>query len=173
MIRKIVSVTDPVLRKKTKPVKKIDKKIKGLIKDLKDTLLAQSDPEGVGLAAPQIGKSLSIFAMKPDKNITIIINPKVVSIKGKKKIKKPPKTFEGCLSLPHYYGPLVRPKHITIEYLSENGEKKVKTFKDFPAQVIQHEIDHLNGVLFVDHLLEKKLPLYEYKDGGWSEVELT
>jgi peptide deformylase len=172
MIRKIVPVTDPVLRKKSKPVKKVDKKIKSLIGDLKDTLLAQKNPEGVGLAAPQIGKNLEIFAMKQGKEITIVINPKILSIKVTKKITKDTKTLEGCLSLPNFYGPLIRSKKITIKYLSEEGKKVTNTFKGFSAQIIQHEIDHLNGVLFVDHLLEKKQPLYEYKSGSWSKVKL-
>jgi len=175
MIVKIVPVTDPVLRMKSKDVTKVDKKIKQLIQDLKDTLFTQSDPEGVGLAAPQIGKSLCIFAMKPDHNaeITIIINPKIISVADDKNIKADNKTLEGCLSLPHYYGPLIRPAKITIEYLNEEGEKVKKTFTGFPAQIIQHEIDHLNGILFVDHLLKKKQPLYENKKGAWHKVELV
>lgn len=173
MIRKIVPVTDPVLRKKSKSVKKIDKKIKSLIDDLKDTLLSQKDPEGVGLAAPQIGKNIRLFAMKPKKDITIVINPKIVNIEDDEGVKKDPKTLEGCLSLPRYYGPLIRPRKIAIKYLSEEGKKITKTFKGFPAQVVQHEIDHLDGILFVDHLLEKKQPLFEYKNGGWHEVELV
>jgi peptide deformylase len=172
MIQKIVSVTDPVLRKKSKHVNKLDKKIVKLIKDLKDTLVAQKDPEGVGLAAPQIGKNVAVFAMKPGKEITIVINPEIISI-DMNKVKKETKTLEGCLSLPHFYGPLIRPEEVTIEYTTESGKKLTKSFKGFPAQVVQHEIDHLNGMLFVDHLIEKKLPLYENRKGTWHEVELT
>ena len=201
MIREIVNVKDPVLRKKAKPVRKIDKHIKGLFQDLKDTLSVQDDPEGVGLAAPQIGKSLQIFAMKPNKRVRIIINPKIIWIKdvqeknnksknsksSKKKSSKKatnsekatgpegntePEVLEGCLSLPYYYGPIKKPNRIKISYLNEKGEKVEKIFKDFEAQIIQHEIDHLKGILFVDRLLEQKKPLYKVTGDEWEKVDL-
>ena len=80
--------------------------------------------------------------------------------------------MEGCLSLPHFYGPLKRPPKIKIEYLDEDGNKKIDTFEGLEAQIIQHEIDHLEGVLFIDRLLEQKEKLYEYVDGEWEEVDL-
>lgn len=185
MIREIVNVKDPVLRKKAKTVKKIDKKIKGLIQDLKDTLTFQKDPEGVGLAAPQIGKSLQIFAMKPKDKITIVINPQVIWIKNKretintedKKVKKHKKTkkpeiMEGCLSLPHYYGPIKKPNRIKIKYKNEEGKEIKKIFKDFEAQIVQHEIDHLKGILFVDRLLEQKKPLYKVSGDSWEKIDI-
>lgn len=173
MILNILDAKQPSLRKKSKPVKKIDKKIKKLIQDMEETLRAQRDPEGVGLAAPQVGKNLRIFLMKPTDDIVVIINPKVISKKKLvTKTKKEPKILEGCLSLPHFYGPLIRDPEITIEYLDIKGNKLRKTFNDFEAQLIQHEIDHLNGVLFVDILLKEGKPLYEYNDGEWERVEL-
>lgn len=173
MVKKILSVTDPILRKKSKPVKKIDKKVLSLIADLKDTLVVQENPQGVGLAASQIGKNFRVFAMKPKDKIKIIINPVIVSIsKQKEKSKDEDKIMEGCLSLPHFYGPLKRPQEIKIKYLTEKGEKRTEVFKDFPALIVQHEIDHLDGIIFVDRLLEKKKPLYELKGDEWHEVEL-
>lgn len=173
MVKKILSVTDPILRKKSKPVKKIDKKVLSLIADLKDTLVVQENPQGVGLAASQIGKNFRVFAMKPKDKIKIIINPVIVSIsKQKEKSKDENKIMEGCLSLPHFYGPLKRPQEIKIKYLTEKGEKRTEVFKDFPALIVQHEIDHLDGIIFVDRLLEKKKPLYELKGDEWHEVEL-
>jgi len=173
MIRNIVPVTDPVLRKKSKPVEKVDKKIKLLIKDLKDTLKAQKDPKGVGLAACQIGKNLRVFAIKPKKEIKIIINPEVISVSKDKNIPSPKKNvLEGCLSLPHYYGPLKRPKKIEISFLDEDGKKTRETFEGFPAHIIQHEIDHLEGVIFIDKLLKKNLPLFKHTRGEWEEIEL-
>lgn len=171
MIRKIIPASDPVLRKKAKPVKKITKSVKKLVKDLKDTLKAQTDPEGVGLAAPQIGVGKRVFIMNYDDKITTVISPKVLSIDKSKK-KKSTKTMEGCLSIPHHYGPLTRPKEITIKYLNEKGKSATKTFKGFEAQIIQHEIDHLDGVLFVDHLLKEGKPLYELVDDEWVEVDI-
>lgn len=176
MKRKIVKTGDPRLRKISKPVKKIDKKIVSLIADLKETLLAQKDPEGVGLAAPQIGKNLQVFVMRTDDKLKTIINPEILAISNKQQVrskKKKKQRMEGCLSMPHYYGPLKRAKRIKLKYLTENGKEKVETFEDFPAQIVQHEIDHLNGIFFVDRLLKQKRPLYELRGNKWEEVNLT
>jgi peptide deformylase len=178
MIRPILQSGDPVLRQLSKPVTQIDKKVLELIKDLKDTLVVQKDPEGIGLAAPQIGKNVRIFLMKPKPSdpITVIINPKIVSIEkqkaGNKKSKKRTDIMEGCLSLPHFYGPLVRAPKIIIEYMDENGSKQTQSYEGLLAQIVQHEIDHLDGVIFIDRLLEQKKPLYEFRDGEWERVEI-
>jgi peptide deformylase len=182
MIQKILQSGNPTLRLKSKTVDVVDKKTLKLIQDLKDTLAVQKDPEGVGLAAPQIGKNLQVFVCdyKPGggKDFTrVVINPKIIKsteMTNKEKDKKTKKEIlEGCLSLPFYYGPLKRAKAVTLEYLNENGESITEEFTDFNAQVIMHEIDHLNGVLFVDHLLKEKKPLYKVVGDEWEEVELT
>lgn len=176
MIRKVLLSNDPILRRKSKPVIKIDKKTKDLIKDLKDTLGVQKDPEGVGLAAPQIGKNLRIFLAKYKNFERVIINPKVIEIKEKphsaKVSKSKKEILEGCLSLPYYYGPLKRAPKITIEYLNEAGNPLTETFEGFHAQIIMHEIDHLEGILFIDHLLSEGKPLYKIEGDEWEEVEL-
>lgn len=179
MIRQILKATEPSLRKKSKTIKKIDKKVLSLITDLKDTLEVQNDPEGVGLAAPQIGKNVRVFIVKLDRGLKTVINPEILKMSSFKKDKTPKsrqkkknKIMEGCLSLPHYYGPLKRAGQIKIKYLDENGKTKVETFTKFGAQIIQHEIDHLNGILFVDKLLQQKTPLYEFLDGEWEKVDL-
>ena len=177
MIQKIVQSWNPVLRQISKPVTKIDKKIQKIITDLKDTLAVQKDPEGVGLAAPQIGINLRIFAVSYKNFKRIVINPEVVSISKKKYNSatkdKRSEILEGCLSLPHYYGPLKREQTVTIKYLNEEGKEITEEFKDFNAQIMLHEIDHLNGVLFVDRLFEQKKKLYKlHSDDTWEEVEL-
>ena len=180
MIKPILQSGDPVLRTKSKDIEKIDKKILDLIKDMKDTLVVQKDPEGIGLAAPQIGKNFRIFLMKPKKTgeATVIINPKIVSIKQnqesriKNQAKRKSDIMEGCLSLPHFYGPLTRAQKLTIEFMDENGNTKQQTFENLMAQIVLHEIDHLDGILFLDRLLEQKKPLYEFKGGEWEEIEL-
>jgi len=174
MIQKIVTVKDPILRLKSKEVQNLDKKIFNLIKDLKDTLIIQKDPIGVGLAAPQIGKSLRMFAIKPKEAVKIIINPQVISVskKAKELMEEHTKLMEGCLSLPNLYGPLKRPDSIKVNYLNEKGDKITSLFDGFEAQIIQHEIDHLEGVLFTDRLLEQKKPLYELVDGEWERVDI-
>lgn len=178
MIKKIIGVKNPRLRIKSKKVKKIDKKVLILVRDLYDTLSVQKDPEGVGLAAPQIGKNYRVFVAKLQGKIRTFINPKIVSslkekkIKSKKDISGKQKIMEGCLSLPHFYGPLKRSNRIKISYMNKKGEKETETFESFDAQIIHHEIDHLNGILFIDRLLEQKKPLFELIGDDWQEVEL-
>jgi len=174
MVRKVLPSGNPKLRESSKPVGKIDKKVLSIVKDLKDTLSIQKDPEGVGLAAPQIGKPLRIFVMLDAGELKAVINPEIINVSQEKsgKLKKG-EIMEGCLSLPYYYGPLKRPKKITIKYLNEEGSEKIEDFVGFTAQIVQHEIDHLNGILFIDRLLENKKPLYKLVKDEWEEVELT
>lgn len=175
MIRKIIQSGDKRLREISKPVIKFDKKTISLIQDLKDTLKVQSDPEGVGLAAPQVGINLRVFAIAFKDLNRIVVNPEIISIEKGKEKKKNSKSeiLEGCLSLPHYYGPLKRESYIKIKYLNEIGKEVIEEFKDFNAQIVLHEIDHLNGFLFIDRLLEQKKKLYKLdKDEEWEEVEL-
>ncbi|MEK7497482.1 MAG: peptide deformylase [Patescibacteria group bacterium] len=177
MILKIVNAKNPVLRQIAKPVEKVDKKVLQLVKDMKETLYAQKDPEGVGLAAPQVGKSLRIFLMKYKKEERVIINPEILSrTKHKKqanKTKDKHDILEGCLSLPHFYGPIKRDASLKLKYLNEKGEQVVELFDGFLAQIIEHEFDHLEGILFVDHILKQKAPLYKFKGKEWEEVELS
>lgn len=181
MIQKILRSGDPKLREISKPVNKVDNKILKLIQDLKDTLASQKDPEGVGLAAPQIGKNIRIFVAGYKNFFRVVINPEIIQkadmkfFQKKKKSaqkSKPLKLYEGCLSLPNYYGPLKRAGYVKLKYLDENGREVVETIRGFPAQIILHEIDHLNGILFIDHLLKQKKNLYQLVDGEWEEVEL-
>lgn len=175
MIKEILDAQNPSLRQPSKPVTKVDKKVKQIIADLIETLNVQNDPEGVGLAAPQIGKNLKIFAMKPKKEVKVVINPEILRITKLSKSTKKNKNksiMEGCLSLPHYYSPIKRSSKVTIKYLDVEGREKIDTFEGMEAQIIQHEVDHLNGVLFIDRVLEQKKPLFEYIDGEWEQVEV-
>ena len=176
MIQKIIQSGNPILRNVSKPVLKIDKKVKSLIQDLKDTLAVQNDPEGVGLAAPKIGINLRVFVVGFKKLKRVVINPEIISVlstKYKVQSTKRSEILEGCLSLPHYYGPLKRENYVKLKYLDENGKEITEEFKNFDAQIMLHEIDHLNGFLFVDRLLEQKQKLYKLdKDDAWEEVEL-
>jgi len=133
MVRKIINVKDPLLRERSKAIKKIDKKVLKLVADLKETLSVQKDPAGIGLAAPQIGRRQRVFVAKIKDQIKVIINPKIVSKKSTQEAEsskakstshaspKGRKIMEGCLSLPNFYGPLVRPDKIKIKYLNEKG----------------------------------------------------
>lgn len=165
------------MRRKSKNVAKVDKKVQEIIRDLKDTLKTQKEPEGVGLAAPQIGKNLNIFIANYKNFQRVVINPEILKISGAKseklKVKSKKEILEGCLSLPYYYGPLKRANKITVKYLNEKGEEITEDFEGFDAQIILHEIDHLNGTLFIDRLFEEKKPLYKVDGDEWEEVELV
>ena len=177
MIRKIIQSGNPILRRKSKNIAKVDKKVQEIIRDLKDTLKTQKEPEGVGLAAPQIGKNLNIFIASYKNFQRVVINPEILKISGAKseklKVKSKKEILEGCLSLPYYYGPLKRADKITVKYLNELGEDVIETFEGFHAQIVLHEIDHLNGILFVDKLLEQHKKLYKLDENDeWEEVEV-
>jgi len=176
---KIVHAPNPILFQKTKEVKKIDKKIKKLIEEMKQTLLAQNNPPGVGLAANQVGVDLSLFIIKPTKKspISVFINPKILKVeegkeeerkKKEKKIK-----LEGCLSVPKIWSNVQRPTKVLLEYQTddESFEKKQAWFSGFEAVIIQHEVDHLNGTLFTQRALAQNQPLYEEKEGKLVRIE--
>lgn len=171
----LLQAPHPVLSKKAEPISKIDKKVLLLIKEMAETLVVQKDPEGVGLAAPQIGKSLRLFIVKPTLKspIEAFINPEIVSFKNKegKKKKVDSTKLEGCLSLKNIWGEVERNESVTITYLNEKGEILKKTFTGFNATIIQHEMDHLEGILFPKRVLEQKGILYKsHKDKRGKDV---
>lgn len=179
-IMKIVQAPSTVLSQKAKPVEKVDKYIRNLLKDMEITLASAKDPEGVGLAAPQIGKSLQLFIIKqyPKSPLLIFINPEIVSVSDeaptveeKEEEKKRGVQLEGCLSLYNVWGVVKRHSEVKLSYLDEHGEKHTKTFDGFLATIIQHEYDHLQGVLFPKRVLEQKNPLYRSERNKKGEIE--
>lgn len=172
----IVCTPNPVLSQKAKEVHKIDNSIRSLIKHMKQTLIAQKDPEGVGLAAPQVNTSLQIFIVKPSPKSPeqVFINPEIQPIKTKKRANEQSSSvkLEGCLSLPSIWAEVKRAESITVSYLNEEGEKKTETFSGFPATIVQHEFDHLQGILFTKRVLEQKSQLYKsHKEKGKDVFE--
>lgn len=179
---RIVTTPNSVLSATAKPVAKIDNSIKKIIKQMKETLLVTTGPKGVGLAAPQVGKSLQIFIAKPtDKSeIMVFINPEITErsletdyVKRPKKDKsqKASKKLEGCLSLPNIWGPVLRASSLNLFYLDEQGNPHKQKFTGFIATIIQHEIDHLNGALFPKRVLEQKGILYKSHKNKEGEDE--
>ena len=151
-VKPIRHITDPVLRRKTKRVLKIDKTVLKLVDDMLDTL---EKCDGAGLAAPQIGVSLRVAVLwLPDEDPFAIINPEVVKRIGQREVQ------EGCLSLPGYQGKVKRSVSVTVKCLDIEGKPLRIRAKELMAQALEHEIDHLNGVLFTD-LLESPDKLYK------------
>ncbi len=175
---KIVNVPHKVLSSPTNPVIKIDDNIRKLVYDMEETLIAQSDPQGVGLSANQVGVDLSIFLMKksPETDTKVFINPKILEVEDElgKKRKGGRKTdkLEGCLSIPRIWGPVKRSNKIYLEYQDLNSQIHKKWFKGFEATIIQHEMDHLNGIVFTQRSLEQKAPLYKESGGNLKPFEI-
>lgn len=175
---KIVTAPDEVLSKKAKEFDfvKNKKTLPLLLHEMEKALLSASDPKGVGLAAPQIGKSVAIFMAKPtDKSpISVFINPVILEADElKKRKKRRVKKLEGCLSLPNIWGEVLRSDSVKISYFDKKGKVVIKKFTGFMATIVQHETDHLNGILFPKHVLEQKGKLYKsYKnEEGADEFE--
>jgi len=168
---KIVLIPNNVLMKPVLSVSKIDSKIKQLVYNMEETLIAQVDPQGVGLAAPQVGVSLSLFIIKPslDSDTEVFINPEILEVQSPETNNQQPKNkhtkLEGCLSVPRIWGPISRSHKVRLSYQDLNGKTHTKWFTGFKATIIQHECDHLKGVLFTQRALEQQSKLYEEKDG--------
>ncbi|MDO8669583.1 MAG: peptide deformylase [Candidatus Buchananbacteria bacterium] len=140
---KIITHPNPILRKRSQNVADVlSDKIQKLIPEMMETMKAK---EGVGLAAPQIGQNIRLFVVGyKDKNL-VIINPKII----KKSLLKE-WDEEGCLSIPNKYGQVKRHKSLTVKYLNEGGQEQTLKASGLLARVIQHETDHLDGILFID-----------------------
>jgi peptide deformylase len=141
----IRTVPDPVLRQKTKRISAIDRSVKKLIDEMRETLHAE---EGrVGLAAPQVGVSLRATVIcLPEEEDIILINPEIVRRKGQRLVS------EGCLSVPGYVGQLYRAESVTAKGIDFGGKPMRIKAEGLLAQALEHEIDHLNGVLYIDRM---------------------
>lgn len=176
----IVQAPKPVLASVASPILKVDKTITSLIKEMTESLLNAKDPEGVGLAAPQVGKSLQLFIVKESKKdpLMVFINPKLIIPKGEKLAtnddpdeKHKEVKLEGCLSLQDIWGIVHRFPKVEVAYMDEKGEKHQDVFDGFMATIIQHEVDHLQGILFPRRVLEQKGQLYKSVKNKKGEME--
>ncbi len=165
MVKDILIAPHDILATKAKSVKKVDEKVKQVIEDLKDTLIDQKDPIGVGLSGNQIGVLLRMCVIRPEEKgpITVMINPKITKTVEGDENREP--TLEGCLSIPNVWGHVLRPEKITVQFMNENGESKTQNFDGFASIVVQHEIDHLDGILFTQRCLTQGYQLYKEVEG--------
>ena len=153
MNKKILIEPDPILRKKCEPLDKVDDSIRKLMNDMLETMYAAP---GIGLAGVQVGvlKRLIVIDVSGDKekkNPLFLVNPEIIS-----KSKETSIYEEGCLSLPGYFAEIKKPVEFKIKYVDYNGKKKEMKANGLLATCIQHEIDHLNGILFIDYLSKLK-----------------
>jgi len=140
----IRTVPEPVLKQKSKRVKSIDGSIRKLAADMIETMHAAS---GVGLAAPQVGVPLRVVVIgMPDEEDFVLVNPQIVRRVGERLVT------EGCLSVPGYFGEIRRAQRVTVKGRDLSGKEIRIKAEELLAQALEHEIDHLNGVLYIDHL---------------------
>ena len=153
MLRKIIIEPDPILRKKCEPLEKVDTDTKKLMDDMLETMYAAP---GIGLAAVQIGilKRLVVIDISRDeekKNPIFLINPEIINQSKQTSVYE-----EGCLSIPGQFAEIERPAECTLKYFDYNGKEKELKAGGLLATCIQHEVDHLNGILFIDYLSKLK-----------------
>ena len=157
-IRNIRIDGDPILRKISREVGEVNDRIRLLLDDMAETMY---DADGVGLAAPQVGILRRVIVVDPrdeETGLVKLINPEIIEKDGEQI------GLEGCLSIPEFNATVKRPEHVKVKYLDENGEEKIWDAHGFPAVILCHEIDHLDGILFKDKYIE------EYKASNLAEV---
>lgn len=145
-IRIIREDGDEILRKKSRKVEVIDEKIKVLVEDMIETMYKYN---GVGLAAPQVGilKRVVVIDLYDNNGPLVLINPEILKEKGEQEVE------EGCLSFPNQFAKIIRPAEVTVKYQDLDGKEVKLKAKELLAQAISHEVDHLDGILFVDKII--------------------
>jgi len=146
---KVLYLGEESLRTPSQPIQIIDDSLRSLIAQMFDVM---KKDEGIGLAAPQIGQNIRLFIVKIDDGIEhVFINPHIIATSEQQCSYE-----EGCLSIPKLYASVVRPETVTVQYQDIQGRRKIMEATGLLARVIQHEYDHLEGILFIDHLTEQE-----------------
>jgi peptide deformylase len=160
-LRSIRLFGDPVLTTPAEPVIDFDKSLRNLVRDLTETML---DAPGAGLAAPQIGVSLRVFAYDVDDRVGHLVNPVLVDTSDEQQDGD-----EGCLSFPGLYWPCKRAARVVAKGFDVNGEPVVVDGTEMMARCVQHEIDHLDGILFIDRLdpEQRKIAMRQIREAEW------
>ena len=163
-VRTIRVYPDPILKQVAEPVEEIDESVVAVVQDLVDTMLDAG--HSVGVAAPQIGVLQRVMVVDVSKSklgrdnnhgLLEMVNPEIIERSGSMMIR------EGCMSVPDYTGNVTRAEHIVVEFTNRNGQLRVIEASGFEAVAIQHELDHLDGLLFLDRVSSLKTDLYRRK----------
>lgn len=167
-IRPILTIPDPVLRKLAAPVERVDDELRRLIDDMLATMY---DAPGIGLAAPQIGISRRLIVMDPSKDDQpktpmVMLNPEILDRSEEVRTHE-----EGCLSIPEFTAEIERPAKTRVAYIDPEGKKQEAELGGIWSTLVQHEIDHLNGVLFIDYLSRLKRDMVVKKFKKQKRVE--
>jgi peptide deformylase len=158
--REIITLPDPLLRKASEPIERVDDELRTLIDDMLETMY---DAPGIGLAAVQIAVPRRLIVMdvkyrhsdeeggEVEKEPIAMINPEILSFGDEMRVHE-----EGCLSIPEFYAEVERPRHVIVRFLDREGKSHEMECEDVLATVVQHEVDHLNGKLFIDYISRLK-----------------
>ena len=151
--REIITIPDPLLREVSAPVERVDDEVRQLMDDM---LEAMYDAPGIGLAAVQVAVPRRIVVIdtsreEEERNPLFLVNPEIVSLSDEMRVHE-----EGCLSIPEFYAELERPAACTVQFLDRDGKPQEMECTDILSTVVQHEVDHLNGVLFIDYISRLK-----------------
>jgi peptide deformylase len=149
----ILTIPDPILRKKAKPIERVDAELRRLVDDMLATMY---EAPGIGLAAPQLGILRRLIVMDPAKDDApkspiVMVNPEILERSQEMRVHD-----EGCLSIPDFTAEIERPAKTRVSYVDPQGKKKEAELEGIWSTLVQHEIDHLNGVLFIDYLSRLK-----------------
>jgi peptide deformylase len=164
-IKPLIILPDPVLRLASKPVETVDSAIKRLASDMLETMY---DAPGIGLAAIQVGEPIRMLVIdvakeEDGKQPQIFINPEVLNYSDERSVYE-----EGCLSIPGYYAEVERPAEIKVRYIDQDGKQQIIDANGILATCLQHEIDHLDGTLFIDHIsrLKREMVVKKFTKAG-------
>lgn len=169
-VKSLVLLPDPILRKVSKPLERVDDDVRRFANDMFDTMY---DAPGIGLAAIQVGEPLrmvtvDISSKDEEMSPLVLINPEIVEMKGEATVFE-----EGCLSIPDYYADVERPGEIVVTYLDLDGKSQTLNADGVLSTCIQHEVDHLNGVLFIDHISKLKRQMVVRKFSKLAKIRGT
>ncbi len=168
-IKPLIILPDPVLRQVSKPIERVDTDLKRLADDMLETMY---DAPGIGLAAIQIGVPRRMLVIDvsregEEKQPQVFINPEIIKSSDERSVYE-----EGCLSIPDYYAEVERPATVTVKYLDRDGKEQTTEADGLLATCLQHEIDHLNGVLFIDHIsrLKREMVIKKFTKAAKSKA---
>jgi peptide deformylase len=168
-IKPLIILPDPVLRQLSKPIERVDADLQRLADDMLETMY---DAPGIGLAAIQIGVPRRMLVIDvsregEEKQPQVFINPEIVKSSDERSVYE-----EGCLSIPDYYAEVERPAAVSVKYLDRDGKEQMVEADGLLATCLQHEIDHLNGVLFIDHIsrLKREMVIKKFTKAAKSKA---